>query len=81
MVTVLDEPRFAAERQAAQSISLRKLPPLQRVVAPDALASLTSATIPTLPRVDWMEEAARSACNVIARQEPDQMPLMCKRRR
>jgi hypothetical protein len=81
MVTVLDEPRFAAERRATQPIVLAKLPPLQSVVAPDSVASLTPSTVPTIPRVDWMEEAARSACNVIARQEPDQMPLMCKRRR
>jgi hypothetical protein len=80
MVTVLDEPRFATERQAAQPIVLAKRQ-LHAVVAPDSLASLTPATVPTIPRVDWMDEAARSACNIIARQEPDQMPLMCKRRR
>jgi hypothetical protein len=81
VVTVLDEPRFATERQAAQPIVLAQLPPLQSVVAPDSLASLTTSTVPASPRVDWMEEAARSACNVIARQESDQIPLMCKRRR
>ena len=81
VVTVLDEPRFATERQAAQPVVLAKVPPLRSIVAPDSLVSLTPSTVPTIPRVDWMEEAARSACNVIARQEPDQMPLMCKRRR
>jgi hypothetical protein len=80
MVTVLDEPRFATERQAAQPIVLAKLQ-LHTRVAPDSLASLTASTVPTIPRVDWMDEAARSACNIVARQEPDQMPLMCKRRR
>jgi hypothetical protein len=81
VVTVLDEPRFAAERQAAQPIVLAKVPPLRRIVAPDSLASLTASTVPTIPRIDWMEEASRSACNVIARQESEQIPLMCKRRR
>jgi len=80
MMTVFDEPRFAAERRAAQPVVLAKLPPLQSVIAPDSSASLTVSTAPTIPRVDWMAEAARSACNVVARQEPEQMPLMCKRR-
>jgi hypothetical protein len=81
MVTVLDEPRFATDRQAAQPVVLAKLEPLHRIVAPDSLASLTTTTVPTIPRVDWMDEAARSACNIIARQEPEQLPLPCKRRR
>jgi hypothetical protein len=80
-VTVLDEPRFAAEREAVQPVVLAKLPPLEVVVAPDAMASLTETSAPTVRRVDWMDEAARSACNIVGRQEPDQMPLMCKRGR
>jgi hypothetical protein len=80
MMTVFDEPRFASERQATQPVVLAKLPPLHRIVAPDSLASITESAAPTIPRVDWMAEAARSACNVIARQEPEQIPLMCKRR-
>jgi hypothetical protein len=81
VVTVLDEPRFASERQVAQPVTLAKLQPLHTIVAPDSLASLTPSTVPTLPRVDWMDEAARSACNIVARQEPEQIPVICKRRR
>lgn len=80
-MTVIDELRYAAERPAVQPVVFAKLPPLESVVAPDVLASLTPSAAPAIPRVDWMDEAARSACNVIARQEPEQMPLMCRRRK
>ncbi len=80
VVTIVEEPRFAAEREAAQPVVLAKLPPLHAVIAPDSPASVTESAAPTIPRIDWMAEAARSACNVIARQEPEQIPLMCKRR-
>ena len=80
-VTVFDEARFAAERQAVQPFVLAKLPPLEVVVTPDVMGSLTESEAPHVRRVDWMDEAARSACNIVERQESDWVPLMCKRRK
>ncbi len=64
-----------------QMRALASLPPMTVSVVPDALmVPVESAAPTTISRIDWMDEAVRSACNIIRRQEADGAPLACKRR-
>jgi hypothetical protein len=81
LMTVFDEPRAVQERQPMQMRTLASLPPIAVSAVPDALVvPVESAASTTISRVDWMDEAVRSACNIIRRQETDGAPLACKRR-
>jgi hypothetical protein len=81
LMTVFDEPQFVQERQPVQMQALASLPPIVVSAAPDALIVPAESAAPAMAsRIDWMDEAVRSACNIIRRQEADGAPLACKRR-
>jgi hypothetical protein len=79
LMTVFDEP--LQERAPMPMRALASLPPVAVSIMPDALLVPVESTAPTtISRVDWMDEAVRSACNIIRRQEADGAPLACRRR-
>jgi hypothetical protein len=81
LMTAFDEPQLVQDTQPVQVRALASLPPVVVAVAPDALLVPVESTSSTaISRIDWMDEAVRSACNIIRRQEADGAPLACKRR-